>query len=95
MCVSACAVAFLSVGNSSGQTPQPYARPRSPGLAAFGFLALLLFFATFFGASSFLAFVAFAGLSAFGFSVPSIDQNRQPLQATPSIAALPADDGLL
>jgi len=70
--------------------------------AAFGFLAGFAF-APFlplaFGAAlagAFFGVAAFAGFSAFGFrSVPCSDQNRQPLQATPPIAAFPAEDGLL
>ena len=102
MCVSACSVAAFIVGNVSGQTPHPYEAPLAI-FAAFGFLALFALallrpaFAGFFAAGSFFAF---AGFSAFGFgsrfgSVPSTHQNRQPLQATPPIAAFPADDGLL
>jgi hypothetical protein len=75
-------------------------------LALFGFalfalaafvLAGALAFAGFFAAGSFFALAGFSALafgSRFAGSVPSTLQNRQLLQATPSIAAFPADDGL-
>ena len=97
MCVIACATAAFCVGKVSLHTPQPYKLSLAFARIAFGFV---LFFAVGFVAGFFFA-GAFAGFSDFGFgsvfgvSVPWTVQKRQPLQATPAIAAFPADDGLL
>ena len=93
VCVSTCCVAAFIVGNVSVQTPQPYESLLLAARADFGLaaprLALLAAFAFtgFFAAGSVLSFMTssfvagFPGLrfgSCFGFSVPAIDQKRQP-----------------